>query len=183
MHSWLACVVNVVDYFRFDPSLNKPHSMFKVNLYVRTKIGHTCIILAKYADNMEYRRYVETIYVFQFIANGAYSVDTFFFISGFLVSFIYFRSNAKGKLEKLSKGLNEFSAGTLHFFGLLAYRFIRLTVPYMYMLGVVAVVMRYLAHESVFDMPANDAENCPKYWWRNIFYINTLFPVKDMVRF
>lgn len=157
--------------------------MFKVNLYVRTKIGHTCIILAKYADNMEYRRYVETIYVFQFIANGAYSVDTFFFISGFLVSFIYFRSNAKGKLEKLSKGLNEFSAGTLHFFGLLAYRFIRLTVPYMYMLGVVAVVMRYLAHESVFDMPANDAENCPKYWWRNIFYINTLFPVKDMVRF
>lgn len=145
------------------------------------EIGHTCIILAKYADNMEYRRYVETIYAFQFIANGAYSVDTFFFISGFLVSFIYFRSNAKGKLEKLSKGLNEFSAGTLHFIGLLAYRFIRLTVPYMYMLGVVAVVMRYLAHESVFDMPANDAENCPKYWWRNIFYINTLFPVKDMV--
>lgn len=132
---------------------------------------------------MEYRRYVETIYAFQFIINGAFSVDTFFFISGFLVSFIYFRSNAKGKLEKLSKGLNEFSAGTLHFIGLLAYRFIRLTVPYMYMLGVVAVVMRYLAHESVFDMPANDAENCPKYWWRNIFYINTLFPVKDMVSF
>lgn len=88
-------------------------------------LGHTCIILAKYADNMEYRRYVEKIFVFQFVANGAFSVDTFFFISGFLVSFIYFRTNAKGKLEKFSKGLNEFSAGTLHFFGLLAYRFVR----------------------------------------------------------
>lgn len=51
----------------------------------------------------------------------------------------------------------------------------------MYMLGIVAVVMKYLAHESVFDMPANDHINCPKYWWRNLFYINTFFPVKDMV--
>lgn len=74
---------------------------------------------------MEYRRYVETIYAFQFVANGAYAVDTFFFISGFLVSFIYFRSNTKGKFEKYSKGLNEASAGALHFIGLLAYRFVR----------------------------------------------------------
>ena len=139
------------------------------------------IVVFKYSDNMELRKVVEKELAFQAILNGAYSVDTFFFISGFLVSYIYFRTNAKGKLEKLSKGLNEFTAGFFHFFGLVGYRFIRLTAPYLYVLGVVEVVMRYLEQNSVFEPPTLDHENCPKYWWRNILYINTLFPVEQMV--
>lgn len=74
---------------------------------------------------MELRKVVEKQFIFQTISNGAFSVDTFFFISGFLVSYIYFRTNAKGKLEKLSKGVNEITAGSFHFLGLLMYRFIR----------------------------------------------------------
>lgn len=54
-------------------------------------LGHTCIIAFKYSDNMELRKVVEQKFFFQTISNGAFSVDTFFFISGFLVSFIYFR--------------------------------------------------------------------------------------------
>lgn len=88
-------------------------------------LGHTCIIIFKYSDNMELRKVVEKRFMFQTVTNGAYSVDTFFFMSGFLVSYIYFRTNAKGKLEKLTKGVSEVTAGTLHFFGLLMYRFIR----------------------------------------------------------
>ena len=101
--------------------------------------------------------------------------------SGFLVSYIYFRTNAKGKLEKLTQGVNEITAGTFHFFGLVIYRFIRLTAPYMFVLGVVEVSMKYFQHNSVFDPPTLDHINCPKYWWRNVLYINTLFPVEDMV--
>lgn len=143
-------------------------------------LGHTCIISFKYSDNMELRKVVEQQFFFQTITNGAFSVDTFFFISGFLVSFIYFRTNAKGKLEKLSKGVNEFTAGTLHFIGLVGYRFVRLTAPYLYVLGIVEVTMKYFASNSVFEPPTMDHINCPKYWWRNILYINTLFPVQDM---
>lgn len=88
-------------------------------------LGHTCIITFKYSDNMELRKLVEKQFLFQTVTNGAYSVDTFFFMSGFLVSYIYFRTNAKGKLEKLSQGVGEVTAGTFHFFGLLVYRFIR----------------------------------------------------------
>lgn len=40
---------------------------------------------------MELRKVVEQSFFFQTISNGAFSVDTFFFISGFLVSFLYFR--------------------------------------------------------------------------------------------
>ncbi|XP_037917287.1 nose resistant to fluoxetine protein 6-like [Hermetia illucens] len=143
-------------------------------------LGHTCIVVFKYSDNMELRKVVEKNFLFQAITNGAFSVDTFFFISGFLVSFIYFRTNAKGKLEKLSKGVSEVTAGTYHFLGLVGYRFVRLTAPYLFVLGVVEVTMKYLATQSVFDPPTMDHVNCPKYWWRNILYINTLFPVEDM---
>ncbi|XP_055545537.1 nose resistant to fluoxetine protein 6 isoform X2 [Wyeomyia smithii] len=143
-------------------------------------LGHTMIVVFKYSDNMELRKVVEKEIMFQAILNGAYSVDTFFFISGFLVSYIYFRTNAKGKLEKITQGVNELTAGTYHFIGLVSYRFVRLTAPYLYVLGVVEVVMRYLEQNSVFEPPTQDHVNCPKYWWRNILYVNTLFPVDQM---
>lgn len=59
----------------------------------------------------------------------------------------------------------------------------RLTAPYLFMLGVVEVTMKWFAHNAVFEPPAMDHETCPKYWWRNLLYINTLFPVEQMVRF
>lgn len=145
-------------------------------------LGHTCIIVFKYSDNMELRKVVEKEFIFQTVTNGPFSVDTFFVISGFLVSFIYFRSNAKGKLDRLSKNVNEFMAGANHFFGLIAYRFVRLTTPYMFVLGCVGVIMKYYEQYSIFEPPTLDHENCSKYWWRNLLYINTLFPVNEMVR-
>lgn len=51
----------------------------------------------------------------------------------------------------------------------------------MFVLGVVEVTMKYSEHHSVFDTPTMDHVNCPQYWWRNVLYINTLFPVEDMV--
>lgn len=42
--------------------------------------GHTCIIVFKYADNMEVRKEVEREFWFQTVSNATYSVDTFFFI-------------------------------------------------------------------------------------------------------
>lgn len=88
-------------------------------------LGHTCIVIFKYSDNMEMRKLVEKNFLFQAITNGPYSVDTFFFISGCLVSYLYFRSNAKGKLNTLVKGGNEWRRCTAHFFGLILYRFMR----------------------------------------------------------
>ncbi|RVE51978.1 hypothetical protein evm_003256 [Chilo suppressalis] len=51
----------------------------------------------------------------------------------------------------------------------------RLTAPYLFMLGVVEVTMKWFAHNAVFEPPALDHETCPHYWWRNLLYINTLF--------
>jgi hypothetical protein len=57
----------------------------------------------------------------------------------------------------------------------------RLTVPYLFVLGIVEVTMKWFYYNSVFEPPAADHVSCPNYWWRNALYINTLFPVKDMV--
>jgi len=51
----------------------------------------------------------------------------------------------------------------------------------MFVLGVVQVSMKYLANYSIFDPPTMDHITCPEYWWRNLLYINTLFPVEEMV--
>lgn len=58
---------------------------------------------------------------------------------------------------------------------------LRLTAPYFFALGVVQLTMKWFHYNSVFDPPTDDHLNCPKYWWRNLLYINTLFPVQDMV--
>ncbi|XP_018572754.1 nose resistant to fluoxetine protein 6-like isoform X2 [Anoplophora glabripennis] len=143
-------------------------------------LGHTCIIAFKYSDNMEYRKVVEKEFMFQTISNGTFSVDTFFFTSGLLVSFLYFRSNAKGKLDPLTNGKSGLMAGLLHFVGLIGYRFARLTAPYLFTIGVVEVSMKWFYYNSVFEPPAMDHVNCPNYWWRNVLYINTLFPAPEM---
>ncbi|KAH0954824.1 hypothetical protein HN011_009268 [Eciton burchellii] len=143
-------------------------------------LGHTCIVVFKYSDNMEYRKVVEKRFLFQTITNGAFSVDTFFFMGGLLVSFLYFRTNAKGDLKRLTQGTRGFIAGSLKFIGLLLYRFSRLTAPYMFVLGVVEISMKYFHANSVFEPPTADHYNCPNYWWRNLLYINTWFPVEQM---
>ncbi|XP_045507641.1 nose resistant to fluoxetine protein 6-like isoform X2 [Colias croceus] len=142
--------------------------------------GHTCIVVFKYADNTALRAILEKSFWFQLIISAVYSVDTFFCLGGMLVTFLYFRTNAKGKLDRLTKGRRKLTAGLLQFFGLLGYRFARLTAPYLFMLGVVEVTMKWFAHNAVFEPPALDHETCPRYWWRNLLYINTLFPVDQM---
>ncbi|KAF9795564.1 hypothetical protein SFRURICE_004936 [Spodoptera frugiperda] len=142
--------------------------------------GHTCIVVFKYADNTALRAILEKSFWFQLIISAVYSVDTFFCLGGMLVTFLYFRTKTKGKLDLLVKGHRKITSGALQFLGLIGYRFARLTAPYLFILGVVEVTMKWFAHNAVFEPPANDYDTCPKYWWRNLLYINTLFPVEQM---
>ncbi|RZF40644.1 hypothetical protein LSTR_LSTR010630 [Laodelphax striatellus] len=78
-------------------------------------LGHTCIVAFKYSDNMMYRNVVEKELLFQTINNAAFSVDTFFFISGLLVAFLYFRTTAKHDLSKITKSTGFVSCIVLFF--------------------------------------------------------------------
>ena len=55
----------------------------------------------------------------------------------------------------------------------------RLTPPYMLFMMFNSCLVRYL-----YDGPQwtiGDDDKCLTYWWRNLLYINNLFPAKDLV--
>ncbi|XP_077295360.1 nose resistant to fluoxetine protein 6-like [Arctopsyche grandis] len=54
---------------------------------------HTYLQLFTVADNKTLRIITERNFFYQTVGNASYSVDTFFFISGFLITFLYFKTS------------------------------------------------------------------------------------------
>ncbi|XP_025830740.1 nose resistant to fluoxetine protein 6 [Agrilus planipennis] len=109
--------------------------------------------------------------------NSTYCVDSFLFLSGFLLSYLYFKTK-KGILE--SKKPFNFTAKALEFISLVMNRFLRLTPPYMVALVTADVLYTWLRRHSVLYSSEKVDEVCPKYWWRNLLYINNLFPNSEL---
>lgn len=63
---------------------------------------------------------------------------------------------------------------------MLLYRVLRLTPAYLFVIGVNEVMMRYTFNNSVFEPGIEDHITCNLYWWRNILYVNNLYPQKEM---
>ncbi|XP_024943961.1 nose resistant to fluoxetine protein 6 isoform X2 [Cephus cinctus] len=139
---------------------------------------HTCLLANEVSDNKVFRRRAEDDFLYQTISNGTYAVDTFFFMSGCLVSFLYFRTIAKQRIRemKITQGcLGQF----LQFLGMMWYRYFRLTPPYLLVIGLIQVSMKWYHDHSMIELPALDHVTCEKYWWRNALYINTYFDMDD----
>ncbi|XP_075227242.1 nose resistant to fluoxetine protein 6-like [Lycorma delicatula] len=144
---------------------------------------HTYLQVFAIAENKTLRTLTERNFMFQTVSNATFSVDTFFFISGLLVTYLYFKSQKKESSDRPTRNrsaLVEIKFSFLKFFKLLGYRFLRLTPAYLFVLGVASLVMRWLKNNSVFEPVSLDDSNCDKYWWRNALYINSLYPRKDM---
>ena len=104
----------------------------------------------------------------QVIINGFLSVDSFFFLSGVLVSYLTLRE------MKRRKGKFPLVPYYLH-------RILRLTPTYMFVLFFFWYFTMYLAQGTPsyqIGLGPNSAnwKNCERYWWTNLFYINNLFP-------
>ncbi|KAL1131850.1 hypothetical protein AAG570_011461, partial [Ranatra chinensis] len=152
---------------------------------------HTYLQIFAIAENKQRRSLAEQSVLFQTVSNATFSVDTFFFISGLLVCYLYLKSSG-GRGDSKPKGdvqpalrtpkpfLTHLRNMSQKFLVLLGYRFIRLTPAYMFVLGLAELSMRYVKKVSVFDPVSLDDVNCSKYWWRNMLYINSLFPRSQM---
>ncbi|XP_023242684.1 nose resistant to fluoxetine protein 6-like isoform X1 [Centruroides sculpturatus] len=98
-------------------------------------------------------------YFYQFVANGTLSVDTFFFISGLLVSY-----NTITLVKKHKKKFN------IPVF--IIYRFFRLTPTYAVVIGIL-FVLPLLGDGPVWNLTLDpEVEKCRKGWWRNLLFIN-----------
>ncbi|XP_014486240.1 PREDICTED: nose resistant to fluoxetine protein 6-like [Dinoponera quadriceps] len=137
---------------------------------------HTYLQVFSIAENKTLRTVTERNFMFQTISNATFSVDTFFFISGLLVTILFYRSlgshgNEKGSFLKTS---------STKFVIMILYRFVRLTPAYLFVLGMNEIAIKQAQARTVFSPIVIDHLTCEKFWWRNALYLNSLYPRTEM---
>ncbi|XP_011868755.1 PREDICTED: nose resistant to fluoxetine protein 6 isoform X2 [Vollenhovia emeryi] len=134
-------------------------------------IAHSILYTLDYFDNKVWiLRFAEGIPI-QVISNATISVDTYFFLSGFLLAYMYLKNKTN---KERNKSIN-YGEKLKEFFGSIIRRFIRLTPPYMMMIGILQLNSAWYDKTSQFYINERPHETCAKYWWRNLLYINNLF--------
>ncbi|XP_050405941.2 nose resistant to fluoxetine protein 6 [Patella vulgata] len=132
-------------------------------------LGH---VLTTYSDTLENpTEALDVIKTFSFqpMLNAPLAVDTFFVLSGLLVSYLFIKEISKTKRIRCMQMF-------MYYF----HRFWRLTPLYMLVLLFFGFLSRYIA-SGPFDKPdVLYRDNCKTYWWRNILYINVLFPEREI---
>ncbi|XP_076092316.1 O-acyltransferase like protein-like [Mytilus galloprovincialis] len=96
---------------------------------------------------------------FMAIINAEVSVDTFFALSGTLLTYVV--------LNQLKK-----QRGKLNWFMFYFHRFWRLTPPYMLILMMQVCISKYLGSGPMWANDGFNNQHCKDTWWWNLFYIN-----------
>ncbi|CAL1684887.1 unnamed protein product [Lasius platythorax] len=139
-------------------------------------MAHTILYTIDYLDNKAWTLRAAKGLAVQTLTNANISVDTYFFISGFLVAYLFLK-NVMGK-ERI--GSINYRAKINEFFVYVIRRFIRLTPAFMMMVGILQLNSAWYNKTSQFYMDERPHETCAKYWWRNLLYINNLFDRREM---
>ncbi|KZC08232.1 PREDICTED: nose resistant to fluoxetine protein 6 [Dufourea novaeangliae] len=137
---------------------------------------HTYLQVFAIAENKSLRKVTERNFMFQTISNATFSVDTFFFISGLLVTILFYRSSGSMKTDK-----DGFAKTCVtKFVIMILYRFIRLTPAYLFVLGINEIAIKNAQAKTVFTPAIIDHLTCEKFWWRNALYLNSLYSQNEM---
>lgn len=134
-------------------------------------IGHTTFFSMASINNMSMILPYMTQIMKQPVFTSPTSVDTFFAISAFLMSYLLF----KHKRENPNFDLNIIKATKM-----IIYRFLRFTPAYAVAILLILVVSMVLHDISPYWMIEDNEKNCNEFWWRNMLYINNFYPIKDM---
>ena len=95
--------------------------------------------------------------------NAYLAVDTFLYLSGFLVAY-----SLIPQLPSIAKAKVRFPLIYLH-------RYLRLTPAYLAVIGFYATIKEYLVKWAPETPSTYYRESCRDVWWRMILYIHTLF--------
>lgn len=143
-------------------------------------LGHTLLWMVQAnLDNVIYvGRTMESSFMPQLLFNGLFSVDTFFFLSGFLATFLLF----KAFLSRPESAPG--SPGRSLFFTLKIYaaRYLRLTPLYGAVLLIYYYILPAITRGPFVDFvtsTTSDYQVCSKYWWTNILYLNNILPASE----
>ncbi|KAF4533050.1 hypothetical protein B566_EDAN002613, partial [Ephemera danica] len=102
--------------------------------------------------------------------NGFIIVDTFFTITGFLVSYQLISTFHQGIRVPIP---------ALYF-----HRFLRLTPVYAIVLGVYATLFKYMGSGPIWATKVGvEVERCQENWWTNLLYVNNYINTEHMCMF
>ncbi|OWF42953.1 nose resistant to fluoxetine protein 6-like [Mizuhopecten yessoensis] len=104
---------------------------------------------------------------FQAIMNALVSVDTFFALSGLLLSYL--------TLREMQKNNGKINWAMFYF-----HRFWRLTPAYMMVLFVNVSLARYWGDGPLWPKDGFEQNYCEDTWWRNLLYINNMYDFGGM---
>ncbi|XP_071119326.1 nose resistant to fluoxetine protein 6-like [Haliotis cracherodii] len=130
-------------------------------------LGHSLAFAMSAAQNMaDYSARATKHWTFQAISNATVSVDSFFTLSGLLVSYLV--------LKELSR-----NNGKINWLMFFFHRFWRLTPVYMLVIMVYVPLFRYWGEGPFWPQGGIEPTNC-EYWWTNLLYINNLVNTDKM---
>lgn len=130
-------------------------------------LGHTYKLASEdYIKNMMDGLELHQSFTFQAVLAAPFAVDTFFLLSGTLLTYNFLDNY-------YSKG----NIGLKTVFLIYVRRYLRLTPCY----AVVLMIYTFIL-PNLFDGPywsTDFSENCRSHWWQNLLYINNIFKLKQ----
>ncbi|XP_057326119.1 nose resistant to fluoxetine protein 6-like [Microplitis mediator] len=110
-------------------------------------------------------------FVNQILTSGSLSVDTYFCLSGFLISWSFFGKRMNDNHE--AKSVLRFP--WFHYFGLIFKRIVRLAPVYLVIIGIAEIIFGWFKINSSYAVAEDPHYYCHNNWWRNLLFINNLF--------
>jgi peptidoglycan/LPS O-acetylase OafA/YrhL len=136
-------------------------------------LAHTYYLLLPYIGNIASLLRIPRDPGFQLVDNATLSADTFFVLSGALVSFLWFKEMGFSKGQKLKS-----PRFWLWFY---AHRILRIVPIYLLIIGS-AMLIPHLAEGPLWrtaDGSYMDIENCRQNWWSNALFLNNFVTLNN----
>ncbi|XP_050428678.1 nose resistant to fluoxetine protein 6-like [Adelges cooleyi] len=168
MYETFSIIKNAKDLLKYD--LNNELNIiygFKVGVMVSVLFGHRLMYFI--ATPLSYPEPFERIYVDgpSILLTSMNLVDPFFYMTGF-VTYILLKSTFQKP-----------GSWWLKLTTTLAYRFARLVPSYGLVMAFTAHVLPHLGNGPLWPLKTwQEAENCQKYWWTNLVFINNYIDAK-----
>lgn len=108
--------------------------------------------------------------------NGTFANDSYFFINGVLLCQIFFTSSRELKIHNV-KGISEHFQ---HYFMMVAYKVLRITLPYLTVILSLRIAMQHFNENNILSIPSNDHFTCGNVW-KNLFFLDVFMPHNERV--
>eukprot|EP00475_Leptophrys_vorax_P016689 TRINITY_DN23182_c0_g1_i1.p1 TRINITY_DN23182_c0_g1~~TRINITY_DN23182_c0_g1_i1.p1 ORF type:complete len:683 (-),score=171.21 TRINITY_DN23182_c0_g1_i1:92-2107(-) len=153
-----------------NPQLSKLKALdgIRVMSLLWVILGHTYMNFTSTSQNLVALQDKLKDYSFLFVTNAFFSVDTFFFLSGFLACILL--------LLELEKGVR-FDASKIGFVYL--HRIWRILPTYLLVVLFLTFVMNFTGNGPAWT-PINGVESqCKSVWWRDVLFINNFWSMNS----